>query len=412
MRSAPFLLLLAAGGMIGQTREETLEQQRREHAAHLSPERVSRAEEWVRRIKDEKLLTRVNYGYNGLGAKLGGLVNGGGFAIGPQYIRDDFRNGTFRVHAAAQVSTRKHHKAEAAFLLPELADGKLALDVRGSYRNHPDLNYYGPSSHSPMTSTPFRLEEFSIDGSVALLPTRFIRLGTAAGMLATKVGHDTDDGSVSTEHACTPTQGMSLDQQTTFLRYGGFAQLDYRDDAFGPRSGGNYVVRYNRYKDRLLGRHSFGMLDIDVQQYISIFNKSRGFAFRAHGRLTDSGSGQTIPFYLQPVIGGSDDMRGFPAFRFSGRNSFIINGEYRWAVFSGLDGAVFMDAGKTFARRGLLNFNHLKASSGFGLRFNARDRTFLRFDVGFGHEGFQVWLKFGDVFVQRPLGTADSQPFL
>ena len=57
-----------------------------------------------------------------------------------------------------------------------------------------------------------------------------------------------------------------------------------------------------------------------------------------------------------------------------------------------------------------MNFNDLEASAGFGLRFNARNRTFMRVDVGFSHEGFQIWFKFTDIFQPRPLGTADSQP--
>jgi hypothetical protein len=46
------------------------------------------------------------------------------------------------------------------------------------------------------------------------------------------------------------------------------------------------------------------------------------------------------------------------------------------------------------------------------LRFNARNRTFIRLDFGFSHEGFQFWFKFNDIFQPRPLGTADSQPIL
>ena len=75
-----------------------------------------------------------------------------------------------------------------------------------------------------------------------------------------------------------------------------------------------------------------------------------------------------------------------------------------------MDGAVFGDAGKVFARRGQLNFRDLEASAGFGLRFNARNATFLRMDVGFSHEGFQVWLKFNDAFQSRRFGAGSGQP--
>ncbi|MBL8222062.1 MAG: hypothetical protein JNL62_22685, partial [Bryobacterales bacterium] len=105
-----------------------------------------------------------------------------------------------------------------------------------------------------------------------------------------------------------------------------------------------------------------------------------------------------------------DDLRGFRPFRFADRNMVLYNAEYRFEVFAGLDGAIFADAGKVFPRRGMLNFRDLEGSVGFGLRFNVKNATFLRIDTGFSHEGFQVWFKFNDVFVQRRFGTSTGQP--
>ncbi len=147
-----------------------------------------------------------------------------------------------------------------------------------------------------------------------------------------------------------------------------------------------------------------------MQQFIPILNRSRVFALRAKTVLTEADGNQVAPFYLQPILGGSDDLRGFRNFRFSDRDMVMFNGEYRWEIFAGLDGALFVDAGKVFSRRGQLNFANLQKSYGFGLRGNARNATFLRVDVGFSREGFQVWVKFNDVFARPRFGNAISQP--
>jgi hypothetical protein len=76
----------------------------------------------------------------------------------------------------------------------------------------------------------------------------------------------------------------------------------------------------------------------------------------------------------------------------------VLNAEYRYEVFSGLDMAVFGDAGKVFRSKRDWNFSDLEASYGIGMRFNARNAVFLRIDAGFSHEGFQVWIKFNNVF--------------
>jgi len=115
-----------------------------------------------------------------------------------------------------------------------------------------------------------------------------------------------------------------------------------------------------------------------------------------------------VPFYLQPTLGGSEDLRGFRSYRFYDDNLLVVNAEYRWEAFSGLDMAVFFDAGKVAPKRSQLNFHNLETSTGFGLRFNMRNRTFFRIDTGFSHEGFQVWLKFGTPPPIRTRETAIS----
>jgi len=177
-----------------------------------------------------------------------------------------------------------------------------------------------------------------------------------------------------------------------------FAQFDYRDNPGGPRRGGNYVAQFRYNKDHDARQFSYRDVHLEAQQYFSFFNERRVIALRAMTELTYRNPNQRIPFYLQPVVGGSNTVRGFRPFRFYGDNSMVLNGEYRWEAFSGLDMALFFDAGKVFQRKSQLNFHDLEASTGFGFRFNARNNVFMRIDTGFSHEGFQVWLKFDNVF--------------
>ena len=395
-----------------QTRTDELETQRSQHAVIKTPETNSGAENFLRWVKDERMLQRLNYGYNGLGLKLGGLVTGGGFAFGPQYLRDDLKDGQILVNASAQISFQNYQKLNARFVMPKLLNDKAFFGVQGTYFNYPGINYYGPGPDSQKVRTNYRLENTAVDGTAGIKIQPWLRVGGGAGYLAVNTGPGNDDRFSSTDQLFPPVLVPGIDRQANFLRYGVFGQIDYRDDQFAARQGGNYVVQYTRYNDQKFGTYSFNLLDIDLQQYIGFLNKSRVFALRAHTKLTDPLDNNFVPFYLQPVVGGPDDLRGFRAFRFSGRNSLVLNGEYRWAIFSGCDGAVFVDGGKVFNNRGQLNFKDLEGSVGFGLRFNARNRTFMRFDVGFSHEGVQVWFKFSDSFFQRPMGTADSQPIL
>jgi len=391
------------------TRVEEIERARAAKEATLRPDEVSGAERFFRDLKEKKWLERFTGGYNGFRIKLGNMVTGGGFAIGPEYFREDFFRGNLTTRASAQFSTRGYSKYEAETSLPRLLGDHLVLSLVGSHRNYGGINYYGPGPDSVLTGrTNYRLEDTSVDGIAILKPVRHVKLGGSVGGLWVNVGPGNDSRFASTDKTYPGLPG--LDRQTDHLRTSVFGQFDYRDNPDGPKAGGNYVIQYSWYEDKDLGLFGFRRMDLDFQQYLPFLNKTHRLALRAKGTFTESDNQQTTPFYLQPFLGGSDDLRGFRPFRFSDRNKVVYNAEYQWEIFSGLDGALFFDAGKVMPRRKQLAFSQLETSAGFGLRFNARNATFIRIDVGFSHEGFQVWFKFNDVFNSRRFGTSTGQP--
>ncbi|MBI3279715.1 MAG: hypothetical protein HYZ57_07745, partial [Acidobacteria bacterium] len=220
MKIALLLILFLPVHAIAQTRAQELERQRVEYQKQLAPEKATRVEELLRRLKDEKILERINYGYNGLSAKVGGMVSGGGFALGPQYFRDDLKDGALVVRAAAQISFRNYQKAEAQLVLPKLAGGTMYFDLRATHLNYPGINYYGPGPDSARLRTNYRLEDTAVDGALGVTPSRFVRLGGGAGLLAVNVGPGRDSRFVSAEAVFTPAQAPGIDRQTDFFRYG------------------------------------------------------------------------------------------------------------------------------------------------------------------------------------------------
>lgn len=393
------------------SRAEEIERARDAKVAVLQPEVVTPAERRLRDIKDQKLLERITSGYNGLRVKLGGMVTGAGFGFGPEYFREDLLDGTMMLRASGQISTGGYTKLGFETGLRNLVGNKLTLDFAAFRRDYKSLHYYGPGPDSAVTGrSTYRLEDTAADVLGTFRPTRLLSLGASVGGLWVNVASGSDSRFAKAEQLYSPVIAPGIDRQTNFWRNSVFAQLDYRDDPFGPKAGGNYVFQIGWYRDRRFGAYSFRRADLDFQQYIPFFNKTRRFALRAKATFTETDNGQRTPFYLQPILGGSDDLRGYRFFRFSDRNMVVYNAEYQWEIFSGLEGAIFADAGKVMPRRTLLAFSDLESDVGFGLRFNARNRTFMRLDVGFSHEGFQIWFKFNDVFNTRRFGVSAEQP--
>jgi outer membrane protein assembly factor BamA len=312
-----------------------------------------------------------------------------------------------RFAAGASTSMQGDRKLDLELTAPKLANGKVFTTVYAVRHEYGRLNYYGPGANSEKTGrTDFRLEDTAVDGTVGMRPLKRVTLGASAGYLFNNIGPGRDSRFASADETYTPQQAPGIDAQSNFLRTGAFAQYDWRDNPDGPRRGGNYFAQIHDYRDRTFGTGDFRRLDLEAQQYIPVLNQRRVFALRARSAMTWSDS--PVPFYMQPSLGGSDDLRGYRPYRFRGDNLFVMNAEYRWEIFSGLDMAVFADAGKVYDRKSDFSLSHLESSAGFGFRFNERNRTFLRLDVAFSHEGFQVWVKFNDIFKKGPVRTSSS----
>jgi outer membrane protein assembly factor BamA len=145
-----------------------------------------------------------------------------------------------------------------------------------------------------------------------------------------------------------------------------------------------------------LQRYSFNRVDVDLQQYIPLLNERRVVALRAAASTSDVDAGQEVPFYLLRTLGGPDDLRGFRRFRFRDENSILLQAEYRWEIFTAVDGAIFYDAGKVASRYEDLNLKDLESDYGIGFRFGTRNGVFLR--EGRGLRGRALHLRFGHVF--------------
>lgn len=375
------------------TRIEAIEAERAVVAAHVQPDTKDKAERVFDRIED--ITDRIFGSTSGFRPVIGGLVTGSGFAAGVEYFRPDLANGNIVFRSSARGSFRLYELIDAELAFPHLARDRMFASFSTAYRNFPTLHYYGPGPRSSKNGrSNYRLEDATFDGRFGVRATRHLTLGGTAGFLKINIGPGTDERYASTERLYSPAQAPGIDRQADFLRAGPFLQFDYRDFPGAPHKGGNYTVSYIHYDDRTLGAHSHRKLSAEAQQYIPFFNQKRTIALRAKTELSYRNTNQVIPFYLQPVLGGSDDLRGFRPFRFYDNNLLVTNLEYRWEVNTGLDMAVFGDAGKVFHRHAQLNFADMETSAGIGLRFKSRRSVFMRWDVGFSREGFQLWIKF------------------
>lgn len=357
------------------TRAEALRQERAEKAQTLVPNEPDRLQQALDYVEDRALHVLTRDGFH---PKLGSLTTGSGFALGVGYrSREIFkRYGVGEVWAAG--SFRKYWAVQARAVFPDLARGRVMTEAVADLREYPEEAFFGLGPESRRADfSEFSLRTREVTGRLGVRPVRPLTVG----------------GTLSAVGARTAAA------EDTFLRTGSFVEVDYRDQ-LNARRGGWYRLDVSHFNDQGGRDQSFTRADLDLRQYIAFLADRRVIALRGFLSTAEPSSGSAgVPFYLMPTLGGNDSLRGFRNYRFRGPHALLLQAEYRWELWSGLDAALFYDAGKVALERADLNFSRLEKDYGFGFRFNTRDGVILRVDAAFGsRDGKHLHIVFGGVF--------------
>lgn len=349
-----------------------------------------RVDRWVERLFKAEPLS----------LSFGELAPGSGFGVGPVLHFGDPTGGRAAFRLSAIGSARQYYRLSSEFSVPHVWTNRLRLDVFAVRADSPSLGFYGEGANSDrLQRTNYRREDTEAGLNVRWKPTpRHVALSFRADGVAINIGPGKDPRYASATSRFSSGEAPGIDVQSTFLRLAPELDLDYRDVKGDPHRGSHVSVAYRFISDLRGGRFSHRRFEAAVEHYVPFLNDKRVIALRARTELTGAGRGSVVPFYFQPNLGGSNDLRGFGRYRFHDNNVLVMNAEYRWEVASGFDMALFADGGKVFRNLGQLDFNALERSAGFGLRFKTRSSVAMRLDTGFSREGMQVWLKFGNIF--------------
>jgi hypothetical protein len=182
---------------------------------------------------------------------------------------------------------------------------------------------------------------------------------------------------------------------TTISGAGLAAAWDSRDSIFFPRRGSYHQAWLSGYSGILGSEYDFIRLKFDLRHYIPVFS-SHVLALQAMVRLI---SGQP-PFQFMGMIGGDTLMRGYYLGRYRDKNLIILQAEYRMPVWWRFGLAGFVGVGDVAAKPGKFRLGSFKYTAGFGLRFlfDAKEKTYIRVDFGFGKNTSGMYIMVGEAF--------------
>jgi hypothetical protein len=388
-----------------QTREAVLSGTRNDLATQSAPPRRSSVEGGLFWYDNQHVLAKIFGGWKGFRVGGGDFPAGAGMKFGVAFDKpltkadpDPTVPNQVALVARAAYSTRGYMRGRAGIDARNLGGRAIDITAFGQYYEFPQEDYFGAGMGSlEANRTNYLLDNIETGGAVHWRPYK-LDFGGGASYMRPRVGSGTDSRYASTEDVFGPATTPGLGTQTDFLTVEASAAFDSRNNPSYPQSGGRYEATAARFNDQDLGQFDFYRVDMHVQHYIPLASRYRVLALRAIGAFTSAESGQSVPFYLQPTLGGHRDLRGFRESRFRDHNTVLVGAEYRWQAWWALDGALFVDAGTVAPTRRDLSLDNIDTSYGIGFRFHSNRALVGRLDLAFSKEGFIPLLRFEHVF--------------
>jgi hypothetical protein len=381
---------IAVPALAQQTREEELATAQAAKATDLHPWAPSSAE---RRIE---MITRLMVPRVGWYPFIGSVFPGGSVAAGPGYRSVFGGSGRFDAHVAR--SLKSFTAGEALVTLPDISTGRAQVGLLANWTDAPRVRFYGigPASFERNeTLLPYRTT--TVGGSLRVNLAQFVAVGGTVGYLDVERAGAVPNG-VAVPPVFSSSDVPGLGASPAFVRTHAFAQIDSRLSPDYATTGGLYRVDWSRYATASDEAYNFTRVDAEVVQLIPLLRENWVIALRALQSVTQTRSGNTVPYFLMPDLGGGSSLRGYPSWRFRDRSRTLVGAEYRWMANRFVEMALFADAGTVTSRLHGIRRSNLHTSYGVGGRLHSPAATMLRIDLASTSEGVGLVVAFGPSF--------------
>lgn len=321
---------------------------------------------------------------NGIYLDWGNMVPGAGWmSAGPGYKHWYAKDALF-VDASAAISVKNYRMAQTRIEAPKFLKGRLALGAQARWQDFRNVDYFDVGPDTLLDNrTDYAIESTQLIAYATLRPTRWMDVEGLVGWM-----------NPVTKHVGGPFLAR-IESRGEFVPMQVSATIDTRDFPGHPTSG--IVLRGvgARYDDRTNGAMSFEKSEAEAAGFLPIGGGKVVLALHGWYVGTEpTTTGGSVPFYLQPSLGGVSTLRGYTDYRFHDDHMVLAQVEMRLKVMTHVDFAVFGDAGNVAPRRSDLNFD--KRSYGVGFRMHTRRETFAMLDMAKGDEGWRFLFRLKD----------------
>jgi outer membrane protein assembly factor BamA len=292
---------------------------------------------------------------------------------------------------------------EEVYQLPNMDRERLTpfkLYFSGRHRYQPEVSYFGSGPDSQLgDETSFLVKDTRFDVVAGYEFTDWISWTVKTGILQHSLGPGKNSKFPSLEERFDESAAPGLSTPPNYYTIRTSLLLDRRDHPGIPRQGWVLAVAWGNFKEiSQADKFNFSGYSLDARGYLPLFSKQRVLALRSLMLYTSPSTGNQVPFFLQPSLGGSHTLRGYESFRFRGEKLFMAQAEYRWEPSSWFHLAVFGDTGTVANSPNRLALSKLRSDFGIGIRVQSSRSTIFRIEQAWSNEGTRTLFRLSAVF--------------
>lgn len=312
--------------------------------------------------------------------------------LGAVYIQRGLIGATSKFELRATGGARSRQTYEALLRRVRFANGRLGAAALARYQLLPSEPFFGigqDSRDADETNYGFERTTLQLDAEADL--TRRLQAAAGVGWTASNVRGGRGSRNPSLTTAGTLPAGTR--ERPRLVRAQAALSWDRRDHPGRPTRGAQGLLGGAVARETTNGDFGWSEWQAAHTQYVHL-GYGRTLGIGAAATVQEPLHGRRIPFYEAAALGGRETLRGYDRDRFRDEGVVRASAEYRFPVHpNGIDGALFVDAGRVFADLGRDDPSRsVHAGYGIGLRaWNARG-VFGTFDLAYSREGWHVYV--------------------
>ncbi|MFH5833289.1 BamA/TamA family outer membrane protein [Halalkalibaculum sp. DA3122] len=324
--------------------------------------------------------------------ELGGDV---GIAYGLLLYHNQFTSYNHRARIEALFGSQEYNDVDFKYAIPQFFSSRSQLEFDASYSNDPVKSLYGGNNSALVNEQLYATEE--LEGGI-----EFRHLVSPATTLTISGRYrkmDISNNEIVREDPL-PLIPEPLRGATALLGIGSSLQFDFVNESPRSTHGARYILGLNWNRSLTDDRFHYLTYQLEWHQFLPVpfLPDTRRLALKTRVQKTAPLGDREIPFFDYPILGSSNDLRGFPTDRFRDDGSLLATLEYRYPLWNFADIVLFVDEGQVFNGYSDIGLEDFHTSYGFGLHLISTKGFAFRSEFAFSKESSRVILSINPNF--------------